>query len=138
NVDESNGCMWMVPGSHKWGNHIKMIEKNPPDEFFNVGKDFKPPEDAQAKQVKIIPWPVKKGELSFHHSMSWHGSHKNNSDRPRRAIAIHVMTDGAVYVASGQHPMKKFVQVQDGESMSNAGPHFPQISKDAKPSATPK
>ena len=28
-VGESNGCMWMVPGSHTWGNHIKMLESNP-------------------------------------------------------------------------------------------------------------
>ena len=28
-VDESNGCMWMVPGSHKWGNNIEMLQKNP-------------------------------------------------------------------------------------------------------------
>ncbi len=136
-VDESNGCMWMVPGSHMWGNHIKMLESNSQEKFFELGKDFTPPADAQVKKVELKPWPVKKGEVSFHHSMTWHGSHKNNSDRPRRAIAIHVMTGDAVYVASGQHPMKQFVQVKDGESMSKAGPHFPQICKDGKPVQMP-
>ncbi len=137
-VDESNGCMWMVPGSHKWGNHIKLLETNPQEKFFELGKDFVPPTDAEIKKVELRPWPVKKGEVSYHHSMTWHGSHQNNSDRPRRAIAIHVMTGAAVYVASGQHPMKKFVQVADGESMSNAGPHFPQICKDGKPVPMPE
>src|SRR5262245_27888613 len=137
-VDESNGCMWMVPGSHKWGNHIKLIEANPQDKFFEIGKDFSPPTDAEINQVKICPWPVKKGEVSFHHSMTWHGSHKNLSDRPRRAIAIHVMTGKAVYAANGQHPMKKFVKLSDGESMCNAGDHFPHICKGGKPVEMPQ
>jgi hypothetical protein len=47
------------------------------------------------------------------------------------------MTGDAVYVASGQHPMKKFVEVADGESMRNAGSHFPAICKDGKPVPLP-
>jgi ectoine hydroxylase-related dioxygenase (phytanoyl-CoA dioxygenase family) len=137
-VDESNGCMWMVPGSHKWGNHIKMIEANPHDKFFEIGKDFSPPADAEICKVELRPTPVRKGEVSFHHSMTWHGSHKNDSDRPRRAIAIHVMTGKAVFVANGQHPMKKFVQVDDGEPMSGAGEHFPHICKGGKPVEMPQ
>ena len=131
-VDESNGCMWMVPGSHKWGNHIKMLETNAHDKFFEIGKDFTPPDGAEVSKVELRPWPVGRGEVSFHHSMTWHGSHRNDSDRPRRAIAIHVMTGDAVYVASGQHPMKKFITLKDGESMCNAGEHFPHICKDGQ------
>ena len=126
-VDESNGCMWMVPGSHKWGNHIKRLEINPQDKFFQIADGFSPPADAEVQTVELKAWPVRKGEVSFHHSMTWHGSHKNHSDRPRRAIAIHVMTGEAVFVASGQHPMKKFVKLNDGEPMSRAGEHFPHI-----------
>ena len=69
--------------------------------------------------------------------MTWHGSHRNDSDRPRRAIAIHVMTGDTVYCASGQHPMKKFITLADGEPMSKAGEHFPQICKDGKPVEMP-
>ena len=131
-VDESNGCMWMVPGSHKWGNHIKRLETNPQDKFFQIAEGFTPPPDAEVKTVELKAWPVRKGEVSFHHSMTWHGSHKNHSDRPRRAIAIHVMTGDAVFVASGQHPMKKFVKLADGEPMSRAGEHFPHILRAGK------
>jgi ectoine hydroxylase-related dioxygenase (phytanoyl-CoA dioxygenase family) len=69
--------------------------------------------------------------------MTWHGSHKNTSDRPRRAIAIHFMTGEAQYVASGQHPMKPYVQCNDGEPMSKAGPHFPVVCKNGKPVKSP-
>ena len=132
-VDESNGCMWMVPGSHRWGNHIKLLENTPPEDFFNVGGDFTPPADSQVNRVEVVPWPVRRGEVSFHHSMTWHGSHKNDSDRPRRAIAIHVMTGDAVFVADGNHPMKQFISLKDGQSMRDAGEHFPVICRDGKP-----
>jgi phytanoyl-CoA hydroxylase len=137
-VDQANGCMWMVPGSHKWGNHIKMLSASPEDKFFEMGKDFTPPADSEIQKVEHRPWPVKKGEVSFHHSMTWHGSHKNTSQRPRRAIAIHFMTGQATYVASGNHPMKQYVEVSDGGRMAEAGPHFPIVCKGGKPVAPPE
>ena len=125
-VDESNGCMWMVPGSHKWGNHIKTLESNPPEAFFEIGQKF--PE----RDVTIIPWPVRRGEVSFHHSMTWHGSHANKSDRPRRAIALHFMTGDARFVKSGNHPMKKFIELEDDAPMRDAGRHFPHVVRNGK------
>ena len=44
------------------------------------------------------------------------------SDRPRRAIALHYMTNETFFVASGEHVMKAFVEVEDGEA--DAGPAF--------------
>jgi phytanoyl-CoA hydroxylase len=136
-VDEENGCMWMVPGSHRWGTHIKMIENNPQDQFFHVGKDFTPPRGTGIERVTIVPWPVLKGEVSFHHSMTWHGSHVNKSGRPRRAIALHFMTGDARFVKSGQHPMKKFITLEDDAPMRDAGEHFPQVCRAGKTVPTP-
>src|SRR4030095_2268250 len=126
-VDASNGCMWMVPGSHKWGNHIKLLEQTPHEQFFAVGADFAPPQDAEIRQVKIVPWPVRKGEVSYHHCMTWHGSHENRSDRPRRAIALHFMTGDSRFVATGAHPMKQFIDLPDDAPMRDAGDHFPHV-----------
>jgi hypothetical protein len=131
-VDETNGCMWMVPGSHKWGNHIKRLEKNPKEKFFDIADGFSPPEDAEIDKVKVIPWPVRRGEVSFHHSMTWHGSHENRSDRPRRAIALHFMTGDARFVKSGQHPMKKFIALEDDAPMRDAGEHFPHVVRNGR------
>jgi hypothetical protein len=33
--------------------------------------------------------------------------------------------------------MKKFIKIADGESMCNAGEHFPHICKDGKPVELP-
>ena len=137
-VDESNGCMWMVPGSHKWGNHIKRLEKNPKENFFDVGRDFSPPPGSEIDRVDVIPWPVRRGEVSFHHSMTWHGSHENRSDRPRRAIALHFMTGDARFVKSGQHPMKKFIELDDDAPMRDAGEHFPHVVRGGKAVPPPR
>ncbi len=117
-VDEENGCMRMVPGSHLWGNNIDFIRKNVPA-FNEMPKEF------QGHPIEVRSCPVRKGEVHFHHALTWHGSPDNPSERPRRAIAIHYMTNETRFVESGNHPMKPFVEVKDGEFMR--GDHFPLV-----------
>ena len=117
NVDESNGCMSMVPGSHRWGNHI---------DFLNSLTHYDAmPAEYEGHEVRVIRCPVKKGEVHFHHALTWHGSHNNTSGRPRRAVALHYMTEETCYVAGGRHVMKEYVTVADGEKMQ--GEHFPLL-----------
>ena len=116
-VDVSNGCMSMVPGSHQWGNHIDFLNDLPNYDSM--------PSEYDGHTVRVVRCPVKKGEVHFHHALTWHGSHSNTSSRPRRAIALHYMTGDTRYAASGQHVMKPFVHVADGEKMQ--GDAFPQV-----------
>ncbi|MFT5365389.1 MAG: phytanoyl-CoA hydroxylase [Candidatus Latescibacterota bacterium] len=120
-VDYENGCMSMVPGSHLWGNQMAFIRT-----LENY--DAMPPlfED---HAVAVVPRLVKKGEVHYHHALTWHGSHNNTSNRPRRAIAMHYMTHETRYEASGDHAMKPFVDVADGEILR--GEHFPTVWKKA-------
>lgn len=118
-VDESNGCMSMVPGSHHWGNNIDFLRSLRDEEFDLLPAEF------EGHQVKIERCPVKKGDVHYHHALTWHGSLANTSGRPRRANAIIYMTGETRYVASGEHPMKPFVEVADGEVL--CGAHFPQV-----------
>jgi phytanoyl-CoA hydroxylase len=119
--DYENGCMSMVPGSHLWGNQMAFIRT-----LENY--DAMPPlfED---HAVAVVPRLVKKGEVHYHHALTWHGSHNNTSNRPRRAIAMHYMTHETRYEASGDHAMKPFVDVADGEILR--GEHFPTVWKKA-------
>ncbi len=136
-ADEDNGCMWMVPGSHKWGNQIEFLRTNgnlQKLEEFDRLASFEAPDNAP---VAARPWPVKKGEVSFHHSLTWHGSPFNQSPRPRRAIAIHYMTGEAKYDESGNHLMKQFVDLSDGAPMAEAGPHFPVVCQNGEPVGIP-
>jgi len=116
-VDEENGCMSMVPGSHLWGNHI---------DFLCTFKSFNDmPDEFEGHPIEVRTCPVKKGEVHYHHALTWHGSNANRSVRPRRAIAIHFMTEDTRFVESGNHVMKEFVHVKDGEVME--GEHFPLV-----------
>lgn len=117
-VDVDNGCMSMVPGSHLWGDHMK---------YLATWKDYEKdvPKTFQGHEVTVKKCPVAKGEVHFHHALTWHGSHANTSGRPRRAIALHFMTNETRYVQSGEHCMKPFVEVRDGEMMR--GKHFPHV-----------
>ena len=131
-----NGCMWMVPGSHRWGDQIAFLTTQTHlrsiEEFDRI-EPFAPPSNAEIRDVRPEPRPVRCGAVSFHHSMTWHGAPQNLSARPRRAIAISYMTGEARFVASGQHIMKQYVSIEDGELMSQAGPHFPVVLRDGLP-----
>jgi ectoine hydroxylase-related dioxygenase (phytanoyl-CoA dioxygenase family) len=116
-VDEENGCMRMVPGSHLWGNAIDFLHSLP--DFAAM------PATWQGHSVEVRSRPVRKGEVHYHHALVWHGSPANPSGRHRRAIALHYMTEETRYVASGEHIMKRFVEVADGEMMQ--GEHFPLV-----------
>ena len=116
-ADEENGCMSMVPGSHLWGDNIN---------FLHTLRNYEEmPDRFEEHAIKVVRCPVKKGEVHYHHALTWHGSHANKSGRPRRAIALHYMTQDARFVAAGQHPMKPYVEVNDGELMR--GKAFPQV-----------
>jgi ectoine hydroxylase-related dioxygenase (phytanoyl-CoA dioxygenase family) len=116
-ADADNGCMYMVPGSHKWGDKQAWIGEQPEGELL--------PETFEGQPIHIMMCPVKRGHVHFHHALTWHGSGTNHSNRPRRAIGIHYMTERTVYDASGDHLMKPFITVADGEPMG--GERFPQV-----------
>ena len=118
-VDVDNGCMKMVPGSHHWGNTI---------EFLHTLKEFDDMDrvrEFDGRPVTVRPCPVRKGDVHYHHSLTWHGSGRNASGRPRRAVAIHYATDQTRYVAGGNHVMRQFVTVGDGEPLT--GDAFPLV-----------
>jgi len=105
-ADVDNGCMSMVPGSHKWGDAIEVLHRAP--DFCALPARYK------GNEVAVVRCPVPAGGVHFHHSLTWHGSHANTSGRPRRAIALHFMTENTVHDASGDHCMKPFITAEDG------------------------
>jgi len=116
-----NGCMWMVPGSHKWGDQSKYMAST---------SDFKPyhkepgllPSDAK---VEAVPFEIKKGQVGYHHCLTWHGSPHNRSERKRRAIAVHFMPGHIRFIPTGHHPMEPYIEVKQGEILTGDG--FPVV-----------
>lgn len=122
-VSEQNGCMQVVPGSHKWG-------LLPEGNFFEQDLETL---QRRIEQVSGHPWRTAKcempaGALSFHHCLTIHGSGPNLSRRPRRSWAVHLMPDGTRYRAntpSDRHMNVFLLGGKDGDPF--AGPYFPLL-----------
>ena len=122
-VDESNGCMGMIPGSHRWGVCRDFLSRmrSQMRSFHDL------PESYENRELRVLLRPVRKGCVHYHHALTVHGSHHNASGRKRRAIANHYMTENTVYDETGGHLMKPFVTVAHGEKL--VGDVFPLVWK---------
>lgn len=116
-----NGCMWMVPGSHKWGDHQKYLANTPDFKPYHKQPELLP----EGAVVEAVPFEIKKGQVGYHHSLTWHGSPHNRSQLKRRAIAVHYMPGHTRYEPTTRHPMLDYVEVAQGEILK--GEHFPVV-----------
>lgn len=115
-VSLDNGCMSMVPGSHKWGDaidHLHACGERSRQFWTSLGEEYR---DAP---VHVVPRPVPLGHVHFHHALTWHGSHENRCERPRRAIAVHAMTARTVFEPRGGHIMGRFITAKPGEAVTD-------------------
>ncbi|NIK69335.1 phytanoyl-CoA dioxygenase family protein [Paenibacillus sp. BK720] len=116
-----NGCMWMVPGSHKWGNHQRYLANTPDFMPYHQQPEMLP----NNAVVNAVPFEIKKGQVGYHHCLTWHGSPNNRSEMKRRAIAVHYMPGHTRYEPVGEHVMLSYVNVKPGELL--VGDHFPEV-----------
>ena len=85
-----NGCVHYVPGSHRW----PLLPRTSFANRMDVVLDSLTPE--QRDEFKPVAIELKAGECSFHHPLMVHGSHANETARPRRAVVINAFRDGVV------------------------------------------
>ena len=114
-----NGCLRMVPGSHRWGVHRGLHTL----EGFAPGHD--PDQVPAGATVEAVPCVVKAGCAMFHHCLTWHGSAANPSERPRRAKAVHYMQGYTRFVPAGRHLIDNRIEAAPGEIL--AGRYFPTV-----------
>ncbi|MBP3964745.1 phytanoyl-CoA dioxygenase family protein [Paenibacillus lignilyticus] len=93
-VDENNGCMMFVPKSQKIRNLKGVDLVTPEDIFAQEGA-----RDADRNTAVICR--MKAGSCTFHDGMTFHFAHANNSEKPRRALAIVFLKDGTSYSGAG-------------------------------------
>lgn len=128
-VDVTNGAMQMARASHLRGEYLPAV--------FGTGavygRDKRPssmpamgqPED-EGMDIEVIS--MKAGEVSFHHSMTWHSSGPNVSERPRRAHVIRYVSDGTVWLGERRYEFNYTdleLGLRPGDRMS--GPYFPIV-----------
>lgn len=85
----ANGCMRVVPGSHKRGLLDHQIIRDDPNLLNRRGERVEMAvEEAEAVDVRLRP-----GEMSLHHSNIVHGSNPNTSDEPRVGFIVRFVTN---------------------------------------------
>ena len=97
-VTVENGCMYVVPGSHKLGAVYH-------SEAWMVGerKDMKIP-DAAIDRERERPVTLRAGGCSFHHGLIQHRSGANRTRSFRRGLATHYMTARSRWTGEGEQP----------------------------------
>jgi ectoine hydroxylase-related dioxygenase (phytanoyl-CoA dioxygenase family) len=121
-VDESNGCLHYVPGSHRWG----LLPVTGLAGEMDAVRELLDDEQARAFDAKV-PIILNRGECAFHHPLTMHGSYANRSNRPRRATVLNVFADGVISNPQGLHMpgSGNYPKVPDGQPMS--GDYFPLL-----------
>jgi ectoine hydroxylase-related dioxygenase (phytanoyl-CoA dioxygenase family) len=106
-VDQTNGAVSFLPGSHRW--NIAGLD------FFS--------HDADALNSAITaqgfdPTPVvprmRRGQVSFHHCRTVHGSSANRGTAPRRSLAIHLQPLDNRRQPGPTHPNDTLVRADPG------------------------
>lgn len=84
-VTEEMGPMMVLDGSHHWEGNDRL-------EFFHhpnldeIAERIERP----AGEIEAVPLLLERGQVSFHHCRTIHGSQPNRSDQPRVALAVHM------------------------------------------------
>jgi phytanoyl-CoA hydroxylase len=108
-VDVENGCMHFVPGAHRDG----VI---PHRQAENVQSDLLV---CDVDATRIVPVPIKLGDVTFHHGKMPHMTTPNVSNGWRRALSQHFRVVGSL--GEGDHyPWKVYVNQITGERIKPA------------------
>ena len=83
-----NGCMELIPGSHRWG-----IIPHRGDRRLSID---------EKTSASAVPAEVPAGGCCFHHSLTLHRSQSNQSARRRRAISMTYMRAESTYMKDSE------------------------------------
>jgi ectoine hydroxylase-related dioxygenase (phytanoyl-CoA dioxygenase family) len=114
----ANGCLWYVPGSHRWNLLPITGLTGDMEEIRTVLSE------EQKAAFQPVPIELHAGQCSFHHPLMVHGSYANHSDRPRRAAVINVFRDGVL--SDSDEELLKGVSIPKGSQMT--GQFFPLLT----------
>ncbi len=110
----ANGCLWVLPGSHRSGILYPQRPHGQPEEFDNS------PESYGFDDAAEVPVEVKAGSAVFFNGYLLHRSKKNRSNIYRRALVNHYMNAWSLLpwdVRAGESPAnadRRAVQIVAG------------------------
>jgi ectoine hydroxylase-related dioxygenase (phytanoyl-CoA dioxygenase family) len=116
-ANKENGCLYFVPGSHKWGllpitgltgdmNAVKTVLTEEQQDVFD----------------KRVANELPRGYASFHHPLMMHGSYENRSEKPRRAVVLNAMDNQTLGNVAGYDrldELKHFPAMPQGQILDS-------------------
>ncbi|MCO6043662.1 phytanoyl-CoA dioxygenase family protein [Aeoliella sp. ICT_H6.2] len=117
--DEENGSIQYVPGSHRWD----LLPQGDLAGNMDGIRKLLTDEQCDALENPVVV-KARRGEATFHHPLTVHGSQANLSDRPRRVAVVNLVADGVK--SDTDEPLLEGVPViPQGEPLS--GQFFPLL-----------
>jgi len=89
---QENGCLRVIPGSHKQRRLAKHQQNNAPGLALNLELDGEEFDETDAVDILLEP-----GCISLHDVYLYHGSEANHSDQSRRGMTLRYMPTTSVY-----------------------------------------
>ena len=122
NATVDNGCMHVIPGSHKWEMSFVRDDMDIHDPDWLL----KHPDVPAGADLTPVACPVPAGHCHFHHCKLFHGSYGNRTDNARRSYIMHLMP-GHTYRVGGNwnERMGDVEVVAVGEVLQ--GPDYPEL-----------
>lgn len=113
---EENGCMQVVPGTHRLG----PLDHTYCEGFVGmVSEDLKRVDLSRARLL-----PMRAGDLSVHHCLTLHSSAPNRSRRPRRALIFEYRAADAVSLVADRSGCRYY-----GQTLRGKDPHRARLEK---------
>jgi non-heme Fe2+,alpha-ketoglutarate-dependent halogenase len=127
--DAGNGCMQVIPGSHRAG--IKEHGKaGHTGNLLSINQELKLTDDEAKRAVNI---GLKAGEISLHNGLIAHGSQPNRSDSRRCGLAMTYLPTGVQQVQDNSLGSKwkaMLVRGENEEGYFESYPHPFRVKRD--------
>jgi phytanoyl-CoA hydroxylase len=118
----ANGCMHVVPRSHRWGAGYRREEVDVNDPRWLLDRGLAPP----GERIEEVPCEVPAGHCHFHHCLTFHGSYGNTTDNPRRSYILHLMPGYTRRIGEPWNPRQAPMHgVRVGDVVR--GPDYPEL-----------
>ena len=96
-VSRLDGAMSMVDGSHLWTDELQIKWESAPFSALDAV--------LAERDATLVPIALRRGQVSFHHCKTLHGSGPNLGASPRRSLVVHFQPRNNEYVERGHyHP----------------------------------
>ena len=114
-MDVSIGTISFIEGSLDWptNDHLDFFSSD----LDNLEKQF----NTGGARVIKVPAILKRGQVTFHHCRTIHGSGPNTSKQPRRSIALHLQPASNEYIETyngdelASHPNDELTRQSNGK-----------------------